>query len=32
LDVGPWFLKEASVPGLLSVVIGAWLLTRALRP
>ena len=31
MDVGPWYLKQASVPGLLSVVAGAWLLTRALR-
>jgi ubiquinone biosynthesis protein len=29
LDVGPWYLSEASVPGLISMVIGAWLLFRA---
>jgi ubiquinone biosynthesis protein len=29
LKVGPWFLFEASVPGLVSMVIGAWLLIRA---
>jgi ubiquinone biosynthesis protein len=29
LKAGPWFLIEASVPGLVSMVIGAWLLIRA---
>ena len=29
LKAGPWFLLEASVPGLVSMVIGAWLLVRA---
>jgi hypothetical protein len=29
LQAGPWFLYEASVPGLVSMVIGAWLLIRA---
>ena len=29
LKAGPWFLLEASVPGLVSMVIGAWLLIRA---
>jgi hypothetical protein len=29
LEVGPWFLLKASVPGLVSMVTGAWLLVRA---
>ena len=29
LKAGPWFLYGTSVPGLLSLVIGAWLLIRA---
>ena len=31
LEVGPWYLYELSVPGLLSLAIGAWLLLRAHR-
>jgi ubiquinone biosynthesis protein len=29
LEVGPWFLFELSVPGLVSMAIGAWLMIRA---
>jgi len=29
LQAGPWFLMEASVPGLVSLLTGAWLLIRA---
>jgi len=29
LDVGPWYWREISTPGLLSMVIGAWLMLRA---
>jgi ubiquinone biosynthesis protein len=29
LQAGPWFLYEASVPGLVSMLTGAWLLIRA---
>jgi len=28
-EVGPWYLYKASVPGLLSMTVGAWLLFRA---
>jgi ubiquinone biosynthesis protein len=28
LKVGPWYLFEASVPGLVSMVVGVWLLIR----
>ena len=31
LDAGPWYLLGASVPGLLLMVTGAWLLVRAHR-
>jgi len=29
MQAGPWFLWETSVPGLVSMTIGAWLLIRA---
>lgn len=29
LEVGPWFLFEASAPGLVAMAIGAWLLIKA---
>ena len=28
LEVGPWFLNDFSIPGLASMLIGAWLLIR----
>jgi ubiquinone biosynthesis protein len=31
LDVGPWHLFDLSVPGLMSLVFGAWLLVKANR-